>query len=104
MDGTVKTLIAYQKDNNLCNREMAELLGAPMPQYYTNWIARDSIPKKYWNTAFRLTGTHPADNTPLLPDKQEPYSLFRMMKKDIGQLTNKQLQTIITVCTKTLAR
>ncbi len=56
MDERISGLLAYQKRHGLTNKEMSELLGAPLPQYYANWVRRNSLPKRYFEKADTLTG------------------------------------------------
>lgn len=56
--------------------EMARLMGCTYRQQYSNWLERDSLPKKFWPVAAKLLG----DDKP----KADPYegSAFQALSDD----------------------
>ena len=52
----MEQLEGWREEHGLSKSDMARRLGAPAPQYYTNWLARDSLPKAYIDAANKLLG------------------------------------------------
>jgi SOS-response transcriptional repressor LexA len=54
MKSIMGELEEWRRARGLKASEMARMLGAPKSQYYTNWVARDSLPKDYYPIAEEL--------------------------------------------------
>lgn len=57
MDSLITKLEAWRAAHGLSKSDMARLIGAKQSQDYTNWIARDSLPKKYYTATTAILGS-----------------------------------------------
>lgn len=64
MKDIMKELEEWRAARGLKASDMARKLGAPSSQYYTNWVARDSLPKDYYFVAEELVAKGDYIKTP----------------------------------------
>ncbi len=69
-DKRLKALEQIRITNNYTKAHIAKTLGAPLPQYYTNWLRRNGLPKKYYDAADSFIESHADGAMQLI--KQKP--------------------------------
>lgn len=61
--------------NGYTKAYIAEKLGAPLPQYYTNWLRRNGLPKSYYDTADAFIDAHKeSENTYKVEEPKPVYA------------------------------
>jgi hypothetical protein len=92
MNELIRNLEAARKAAGFTKTEMANRLGSPAPQNYTNWINRDSLPKKYYKAAGQLIDTYLGDTgnrvetTRHLDEEFERLSLLTTEQQDFAAI------------------
>lgn len=68
-DKRLEVLERIRTTNNYTKAHIASELGAPLPQYYTNWLRRNGLPKRYYDAADDFIDAHGDSETKLTPSK-----------------------------------
>lgn len=91
LDDLLEKLEQYRKKNGLSKAELARAIGANEPQQYRNWVARGSLPKKYYDQALRIMGQSGA----LTKDQAEFFERYESLSKEDREVIDRMIDSFL---------